>query len=517
MSVIDLQKVAASLYDTVISMNQSATAMVGLDAIYCRLLPYDNGEDVIVQEYTLHQYECPKNIKVVTGNTTYQVGNFAIDLFGIKASEQLSISIDTATWKSVYGENTMPQKGDFILIPTLYRPFEVASTSPVHTIGELITSWNCQLTEWKHKASRKEAEDFTASIDDLTVSQDRLFGDVISKEVADAVVEVETAYQTTTYVDPIKDFDINSIVINDLIGESGNIISHAYYAFQNASKNILYKHIDATYDPSEKENHWIYSCWFNASDFAKAVSIKLDKKLYLKDKNYWWFTILSADMEISVGDEITIFRGGMIKLTGVIESKACESGFVLKVPTSDCLAANKKVANFWSAGVWKMRKYISFNLISGYSEDEIKTFNISLDNNDIHIKLGDETKSIEIKTSIKLNFENWSYIAFDIYKTYIRIILLRLIVNPDGSITSEVLTDQTENINIKTFSFANAAIENAGNNVNMCNIRLYENEYSLDENYKLDMFSEVSRNASKLILVDNPNPENKMSFKTKVR
>ena len=56
-----------------------------------------------------------------------------------------------------------------------------------------------------------------------------------------------------------------------------------------------------------------------------------------------------------------------------------------------------------------------------------------------------------------------------------------------------------------------------GNNIDICNIRLYENEYALEDNYKLDMYSEVTRNASKLILVDEPNPANKMSFKTKVR
>lgn len=515
MSVVDLQKIAASLYDTVVSMNQSATQMVGLDAIYCRLLPYDNGEDVIVQEYTLHQYECPKNIKVVTGNSSYQVGNFAIDLFGIKASETLTISIDVATWKSIYGENTMPQKGDFILIPTLYRPFEVASTSPVHTIGEIITSWNLQLTEWKHKASRMETEDFTASIDDLTVSQDRLFGDAISKEVADAVIEVETAYQTTTYVDPIKDVDLDSIIINELRGEHGNIISNAYYTFEKASKNNTYKHIDATFDPSEKENHWIYSCWIKAiNNTIKTSSVKLDKKLYLKDKNYWWFAI-TPGMEISEGDEITIYRGGMVKLTGIIETKECESGWTLKVPASDCLAASKKVTSFWTAGVWKMQKYKPFNLFTGYNND-IKTFNITLDNSTLHLKLGDITLSIDIKQP-RIDFSRWSYIALDITKSYVRVIIDQLVDSTDGSVKSEIICDQIENINIKTFSFEDATIENAGNNINMCNIRLYENEYALDENYKLDMYSEVTRNASKLILVDNPNPANKMSFKTKVR
>ena len=225
--ILNLQETAASIYQTILDLNKSATQMIGLDAIWCRLLPYDNGEDVIVQEYTLHQYECPKNIKVVSNNSNFNVGNFTIDLFGIKQAESLEIGIDVETWKAVYGENTMPQKGDFILIQLLHRPYEVVSSTPVHTIGQKITSWKCMLGEWKHAASRAESEDFKISIDELTNAQDRLFGDVISKEVADAVNDVETAYNTTTYVDPFKDFDMNSIIVEDIFGNDKNIISSA--------------------------------------------------------------------------------------------------------------------------------------------------------------------------------------------------------------------------------------------------------------------------------------------------
>jgi hypothetical protein len=46
----------------------------------------------------------------------------------------------------------------------------------------------------------------------------------------------------------------------------------------------------------------------------------------------------------------------------------------------------------------------------------------------------------------------------------------------------------------------------------MCNIRLYENKYSIGDTYKVDMYSQITRNASKLILVDTPNAANKMRF-----
>jgi len=47
-NIINLQETAASLYNTIVNLNKSATALIGLDAVWCRLLPYDNGEDVIV-------------------------------------------------------------------------------------------------------------------------------------------------------------------------------------------------------------------------------------------------------------------------------------------------------------------------------------------------------------------------------------------------------------------------------------------------------------------------------------
>jgi hypothetical protein len=49
-------------------------------------------------------------------------------------------------------------------------------------------------------------------------------------------------------------------------------------------------------------------------------------------------------------------------------------------------------------------------------------------------------------------------------------------------------------------------------NFHMCNIRLYENKYSIGDTYKVDMYSPITRNASKLILVDTPNTANKMRF-----
>ncbi|WQJ53513.1 MAG: hypothetical protein [Wendovervirus sonii] len=515
MSVIDLQQIAASLYNTVQDLNKTASELVGVDAIWCRLLPYDNGEDVIVQEYTLYGYECPKTLKVVINNNTYNVGNFSIDLFGIKSAETLEIGIDINTWKETYGENTMPQKGDFMLIPVLHRPYEVMSSTPVHTIGELITSWKCTLGEWKHAASRQESDEFRISIDEITNSQDRLFGKSISREVADAVVEAETAYNTTTYVDPYKDFDINSIIVKDLHGINGNIFSHAYYDFSKAEKDIYYK-LDAIYDPMVDEKHWIYSCWFKECESSSVTGKLTINGIALKEKDYWYFDIISG-INVNNGDNVTIYRGSQIQLNGIIEDNECGSGYTLKIKSSDCYAASKKVVDWWKSGIWKIETSRIYNLLSGY-KDDANIFRIDMMKNNISFTVNGTSTNIQYqKPKISSQLLSWNYIAFDITSDNIRTFMIKN-KESDKGYKEDIICDINTAINMsKTLEFDNFTIENAGKPCDMCNIRLYGNEYPLDENYKIDMYSATTRNASKLILVDNPNPANKMSFVSPIK
>jgi len=401
----------------------------------------------------------------------------------------------------------MPQKGDFVLLPVMHKPYEVMSAAPVHTIGELITSWKCTLGEWKHAASRQESEEFKFSIDELTVSQDRLFGKEISKEVADAVVEAETAYNTTTHVDPYKEFDMNSIVVKDLMCKDRNVFSHAYYDFSKAEKDIHYK-TSAIYDPAVNENHWIFSCWFKKGEVANNVGKLKISGLKLKEKDYWYFDIESG-IKVNTGDVVNIYRGSMITLIGIVDANECGTGYTVKIASADCFKASKKVANWWQSGIWKIEKAHIYNFISMY-DGVVNNFRIDLNVNDIILMINGYKTNIHLN---KTNFGDWNYIAFDMTSKNIRAVVVRNKLNGAGDYESIITYDGITSININNaMSFDNINIENAGNSFNMCNIRLYENEYPLDDNYKLDMASDVTRNASKLILVDNPNPANNMSF-----
>lgn len=517
--LINIQDMVSSIYNTVMQLNQDAINLIGLDCLWCRLLPYSNGEDVIVQEYTLHSYDCPKTIQIISNKTDYSLGNYSIDMFGIHQEIPLEVSVDVNAWEAVYGKATMPQKGDFVFIKMFNRPFEVLSSTCVYSLTNLVTSFKCQLGEWKHAASRLESEDFTSSIDAITDSQDRLFGTAISEEVADTVIAAETSYLGTTYADTLKEFDMGSVITDDIPGPNGNIISHAYYDFSKASSNVIYNN-GAVFDPESEKKHWIFSTWLSidSTDIMKTANLSI-KSLKAKERDYWLFTI-ETSLELKDGDEITAYRGGSVKVTGNIQKTCNDCAMIMRIPSSQCFAASKKIAKWWESGTkaWKIAKSNVYNLITGYDSDGCP-LKIDIYGNNLIADIAGQRKQLQISSKVKdLDFCDWHYIALDISADNLRMVVVKDIANtgiPDYE--EQLLADITEPINIKSFSCDKFSIENSGNSIRQANIRLYENEYSMDDTYKIDMYSIVTRNASKLLVIDGPKPANENSFITSIR
>lgn len=58
---LNIQEMAASAYNILTQIQNSAAEIIGLDALWCRATPEPNSEDVVLQEYTLTNIglECP--------------------------------------------------------------------------------------------------------------------------------------------------------------------------------------------------------------------------------------------------------------------------------------------------------------------------------------------------------------------------------------------------------------------------------------------------------------------------
>ena len=130
MSNIDINKIIASAYSTLMEIQSAATETVGTDCLWARATPVINSEDVVLQEYTLTNIglECPKPISVIVNNGDYNAGNYTIDLFGLNYEQPLEISIDINEWQQKFGKDTQPQKDDIVYVQIYHKLFEVKTS-----------------------------------------------------------------------------------------------------------------------------------------------------------------------------------------------------------------------------------------------------------------------------------------------------------------------------------------------------------------------------------------------------
>ncbi len=514
MGNIDINKIIASTYNTIMEMQQAAVETVGTTCLWARATPVINSEDVVMQEYTLTNVglECPKPLNVIIVNGDYNPGNYTIDLFGLNYDSPLELNITLADWKANFGEGTMPQKDDIVYFQIFHKLFEVKTSQVIYSLAAMPTYYKCTLSKYNPTSSRKETEEFRQSIEDLTVTQEDLFGDAISQEVADNNVTVETGYNTTTYVDPLKDFDIDCIDVLQIKGSQEKLITNAFYNFKNAIRNITY-HTDLIYETSAERNHLIYSCWCKLKSENIKRGIIKSFVLFSKDNNYHYYRIGST-LKLNLGDIITITRGNLIKLSGTVVDLPCTEGFGIAISNSDIIKTNKKLTN-WdkNPSLLKIYKTTIINLLKGYDENNKIIFDISYKMSDLLLLIGNVKKNL----NVNLVFEDWHYFMFDISPKNIRIVISRLKKSEYNRLEDYLVIDNNIDINLKDFNIHEFTIENMGNDFQICNIRLYENEYEMKDLYIQDMYSPVTRNASKLILVDTPNIPNKNIFVSPIK
>jgi len=515
---LNIQEMAQSAYNVITQIQNAAVDMVGLETLWCRATPEPNSEDIILQEYTLTNVgvECPKMVRVVTAQSDYNPGNFTVDLFGVSYDAPFEVSITIEEWKNVFGPDSMPQQGDVVYVKMLHKLFEVKTSQVIYTIASMPTYYKCQLVKYTPTASRRETEEFKVSIDELTVSQEELFGDAISQEVADNNIEVETAYNTTSYVDPMKDFDMNCIVRNLFTGPDGNVISSAYYDFRVAKEPVVY-HTPAVYSVESERNHWIFTCWFRSDTPVKDKKQYALKRfaLYQKDKKYWYFRYTSM-MKMNVGDKVTVSRGALLSVNGEVVNVPNEENAFIRFAAGDMRRLERKLTN-WYGNVQslKITKADDFNIIS--SDTGNYRINYSPAESTLTVQFGNSSKSFKAKRNISP--EKWMYLAADLSSDSMEVVISQLDIDGNQMLfMNEVLHETVKSaITSGDFKFGKLYIDSCGTGLNIRNIRLYENEYPMEDTYHMDMFSQVTRNASKMIVVDGPNVKENREFISPVR
>ena len=135
----------------------------------------------------------------------------------------------------------------------------------------------------------------------------------------------------------------------------------------------------------------------------------------------------------------------------------------------------------------------------------------------IFVKFGKYSKTVSMKSTV--DFTKWTYIAVDFTSSSVRIVVNQLDVDGNSTLFINEICDENIKASVKSgeFEFESLMIDSVNTSLNIRNIRLYENEYDVEDTYKMDMLSPVTKSASKLILVDGPMPKNEGMFYSPVR
>lgn len=221
-------------------------------------------------------------------------------------------------------------------------------------------------------------------------------------------------------------------------------------------------------------------------------------------------------MKMNVGDRITVSRGALLSVNGDVVNVPEEENAFIRFAASDMRRLERKLTN-WYGNVQslKITKADDFNIIT--SDTGNYRIDYSPAESTLTVQFGNSSKSFKAKKSISP--EKWMYLAADLSYDAMDVVISQLDIDGEQMLfMNEVVHDTVKSsITSGDFEFKTLCIDSVGTGLNIRNIRLYENEYPMDNTYLIDMFSQVTRNASKLILVDGPNVKENREFVSPVR
>ena len=492
----NLNAIAQGLLGFVQDLNNTATQIAGIDCEWMRAIPGKNSEDVIFHEYTLLGVTCPSTIKVVATKTDYNPGNFSVDLFGINYEAPFEVEIDTQTWTSVFGKDTMPQKGDVVYVNMLNCLYEVATSTVLYGFAQRETGFRAELVKYVPKSHRKEPDAIRENIDDLTVSVGELFGDDISKEIADITDNEQTQQLLSTKrMDFMKDCDMDSIVQEELF-LGNNVVANSYYDLKTAKTSIIYKEAVDKVSPSDIRYNRMFTCWFCLNEVEHTTNIYIDD---IRNPNRlvrgrYGFSVRIEKAHIKPGDRLGIRRGTQFYINAVADRQNEDGTWLLTFDSADVRNVSKKITN-WNSNLTANTAEVH-TLLLGRDGNDKCNFDISvIGNRCLFIRFGSKMKMIDFGVDIPIG--EWCGVGVNIGPSSDAFLFTR---KSGGDIETSARVDMGDLSNefeVKTFY-------NNPSDIFLTNIRLYATSAQVPESIlRTDLKSRLAKNDSDMIINDS--------------
>jgi len=225
-------------------LNLMANDLFGIDVYYYKIDPNKKHQDVILQEYTLYDYQDKKLMKIVIPENNIPQPALNVNPFGIDFELPFEIHIHKDYFQKIFGDGTGPQKKDIVYFPLTNRIYEVASSVMYNDFMYTPIYFKVQLVKWQPKINTEKNDDIK-TLESYTIKSDELFLDETNIELKDTTNEQQFNIKTTTS-DIVRSFIDNDMKIYDYaIVNYYTVISEYYYNLESTLKeNIIKLHID---------------------------------------------------------------------------------------------------------------------------------------------------------------------------------------------------------------------------------------------------------------------------------
>ena len=98
--VASIQEAATKFVSDILGgLNSAATQIAGVDVMWFRTISQKRSEDIVFQTYTLHNVEpCPKTIKMLYTDTSYDDAALTFSYNGIEYKPSLTLEVPVTLW-----------------------------------------------------------------------------------------------------------------------------------------------------------------------------------------------------------------------------------------------------------------------------------------------------------------------------------------------------------------------------------------------------------------------------------
>jgi len=496
-------------------LNNVANKMFGLEARWFRAVPQQRSKDVIFQEYTLSQVEEEPiclNVLLPTGQSIESKYNY--DLMGLEYELPFEVNIDKMYWEEMAGYGTAPQKKDIVYLVMANKLFQVESSYLKRGFMEQETHWVINLRKYSQEASRKESEALQDTIDQYTVGEEELFGDMIKDDIEKIVDKKQMDPANSTTKDKYKEISKTLQTINYDLKIGGITVAESIYDLSTSDEKISINYKNSQ-DKIDKNNSRSILAWFNPK--------KTNTKKYLVTKIIPDSTItypanfkiyIKGNHKFAKGDVLTVHKTDIQTFYGtIIDDTYSMNGIYFIKIEQDVLDNMDSIQTKWylTKG-WKASVKSNINILSSIGEKDKFKVNI-ISNKFIQVEYGQKINIFSLETAIKdgtwygivVNFGNaWNQLNVNLWTP---------------SLTD--LENKLESVYFKTISIEPADIEldkyyiNASESY-LTNIRLF-NQTIEEEKQSNELLSYFTVNGDYGLILDNADQKLTIPYISKQR